>query len=70
MLTRIKKCPDWPLVRIVHQGSWTNPICELFGEDGETPTHVHIYKPKVFIVGDPDGTFVLPPSVKTVSFDD
>lgn len=69
MLTRLAKCPEWPLLKVVSQGHWTNPIFELFGEDGETPTHIHIYKPKAFIAGDPANTYTLPTTVKTVSFD-
>ena len=70
-MERIKKCPDWPLVHAIWRGHWTDPVVELFSEDGvSAPTHAHIYKPKVALVGLLNGDFSLPPSVVTISFDD
>lgn len=70
-MEQIKKCPDWPLVHAISQGHWTDPVIELFSEDGvSAPTHAHIYKPKVALVGLLNNKFSLPTSIVTISFND
>lgn len=57
-------------VKIVHLGSWTDPVFELFSPtaDGE-PTHLHVYKLTKFKEGLLAHRFALPSTLKTCSRD-
>lgn len=70
-LTKLDKCPQWPLIRIISIDHWTDPVIEYFGESRDgPPTHMHVYKPDVARMGYRDGKFTIPPTITTVSYAD
>jgi len=67
----LDECPEWPLVRIVNDTHWTDPIVEFFhptAYDGP-PMHMHVYKREKARKGFAEGRFVIPPTVVSVSYE-
>ena len=60
---------DLQLHDIIHQGSWTNPIAETFGQSNAT--HLHFYLPIVEArKAWNDIKHLVPDTVVSLSFDD
>lgn len=68
-LQPLPSCPQWPLLKGISLGHWTNTIVEFFGEiEDAPPTHMHVYELDTARRGFRDGKFTIPDTIKTVSY--
>lgn len=70
-LNMLPSCPDWPLVRVIHHGHWTQPIAETFAavrSSWAVEKHLHIYRPGLLPDGQPNWT-KLEPFIKNTTLE-